>query len=216
MIGGDFNVVLNDEEKIGGIPILAQDIKDFAFCINSCELEEIQFKGNPFTWWNGRATNDCIFERLDRMLLNAELQNWFTHLEVEHLARTCSDHAPLLCTYGEVTQNQHRPFKFLKFWVDYESFFGTVESTYGDIFKQFIIREEIVRIKENLFEESPSSGNRSLLQQSQAEHKKYLHYEEEYWRQKYGIDKFVEGDRNTKFFHNLVKGRRKRLQIQRI
>ncbi|XP_059292598.1 uncharacterized protein LOC132046072 [Lycium ferocissimum] len=227
--GGDFNVVLNEEEKIGGIPVLAQDIEDFAFCINSCELEEIQFKGSPFTWWNGRASNDCIFERLDRMLVNTELQSWFSHMEVEHLARTGSDHAPLLCTYGEDTQNQYRPFKFLKFWVEHESFLDTVQqnwptwmhedpfisfklklkhmkgvlsqwsrATYGDIFKQLIIREEIVRIKENLFEECPSSGNGSVLQQSQAELKQYLHYEEEYWRQK------------------PVKGRRKRLQIQRI
>ncbi|XP_060202206.1 uncharacterized protein LOC132630668 [Lycium barbarum] len=89
-------------------------------------------------------------------------------------------------------------------------------TTYGDIFKKLIIREEIVRIKEDLFEEFPSCGNRSVLQQSQAELKKYSHYEEEYWRQKSGIDWFVKGDRNTRFFHNLVKGRRKRLQIQRI
>ncbi|XP_059315805.1 uncharacterized protein LOC132066520 [Lycium ferocissimum] len=127
MIGGDFNVVLNEEEKIGGIPVLAQDIEDFAFCFNSCELEKIQFKGSPFTWWNGRASNNCIFKRLDRMLVNTELQSWFSHMEVEHLARTGSDHAPLLCAYGEDTQNQYRPFKFLKFWVEHESFLHTVQ-----------------------------------------------------------------------------------------
>ncbi|KAH0679123.1 hypothetical protein KY284_020208 [Solanum tuberosum] len=54
LIGGDFNVVLNEEEKIGGLPVQDIDHEDFDICIHSCELEEIQFKGSPFTWWNGR------------------------------------------------------------------------------------------------------------------------------------------------------------------
>ncbi|KAH0743236.1 hypothetical protein KY290_031229 [Solanum tuberosum] len=87
---------------------------------------------------------------------------------------------------------------------------------YGDVFKQLIIREEIVRLKKSLFEEDLTPQNRSILQQCQAELKRYLHYEEEYWRQKAGIDWFVEGDRNTRYFHNLVKGRRNRLKIKRI
>ena len=87
---------------------------------------------------------------------------------------------------------------------------------FGDIFKQLIIREEIVRLKEELFEENPSQVNRMVLQKAQAETKRYLHYEEECWRQKSGLDWFVDGDKNTRFFHNLVKGRRKKLQIKRI
>ncbi|XP_060202715.1 uncharacterized protein LOC132631129 [Lycium barbarum] len=87
---------------------------------------------------------------------------------------------------------------------------------FGDIFKQLIIKEDIVRIKEQLFEDDPSAENRVVLQLAQAELKKYLHYEEEFWRQKAGYTWFSEGDRNTRFFHNLVNGRRKRLQVNRI
>lgn len=46
--------------------------------------------------------------------------------------------------------------------------------------------------------------------------KKYLHFEEECWRQKTGIEWYTEGDSNTKFFHNIVNGKRKRLQVKRI
>lgn len=89
-------------------------------------------------------------------------------------------------------------------------------NSFGDIFKQLIIREEIVRLKEKLFEDCPTAINRAVLQKAQAELKLYLHYDEEYWRQKVGIDWFDEGDRNTRFFHNLVNGRRKRLSINNI
>jgi len=49
---------------------------------------------------------------------------------------------------------------------------------FGDIFKQLVIREDIVRIKEGLFEELPTAENRAILQKAQAELKQYLHYEE--------------------------------------
>ncbi|KAH0695094.1 hypothetical protein KY290_021279 [Solanum tuberosum] len=67
IVGADFNVVLNGEEKIGGLPVTAADIEDFRNCIESSDLSQISFKGCPFTWWNGRAGDDCIFERLDRI-----------------------------------------------------------------------------------------------------------------------------------------------------
>ncbi|KAH0672646.1 hypothetical protein KY290_024879 [Solanum tuberosum] len=84
------------------------------------------------------------------------------------------------------------------------------KEVYGDIFKQLIIREDIVKIKEKLFEEDPSSLNRVVMQKAQAEFKKYLLFEEEYWKQKAGFTWFEKGERNTRFFHSLVKGRRKR------
>ncbi|XP_060216516.1 uncharacterized protein LOC132643998 [Lycium barbarum] len=55
-----------------------------------------------------------------------------------------------------------------------------------------------------------------VLQLAQAELKKYMHYEEEFWRQKSHFTCFSEGDRNTRFFHNMVNGRRKRLQVKRM
>lgn len=37
--------------------------------------------------------------------------------------------------------------------------------------------------------------------------------EEEYWKQKAGINWFKDGDKNSKFFHSYVKGRRKKLEL---
>ncbi|KAH0693469.1 hypothetical protein KY285_020566 [Solanum tuberosum] len=152
-------------------------------------------------------------------------------MEVEHLARTGSDHTPLLLACKTGVINYRKPFRFLKLWVDNPTFLDVVKQnwsingsqnpwlyfkenikrvkvaltkwsrdTYGDIFKQITIREDIVKIKEKLFEESPNAKNREVLQRAHAEYKKYLHFEEIFWQQKAGI----------------VKGRRRKLQIQRI
>lgn len=55
-----------------------------------------------------------------------------------------------------------------------------------------------------------------MLQRAQAEVKRYLHFEEIFWQQKAGFDWFENGDKNTRFFHSIVKGRRKRLHLNRI
>lgn len=88
--------------------------------------------------------------------------------------------------------------------------------TYGDFFKQLSIKENIVKIKEKLFEESPNAENKEVLQRAHVEYKRYLHFEEIFWQQKIGYDWLESGDENTRFFHNVVKGRRGNLQIERI
>ncbi|KAK4713608.1 hypothetical protein R3W88_019515 [Solanum pinnatisectum] len=49
LVGGDFNVIMNDEEKIRVLPVYPTEYKDFDFCINSCDHLDINFKGIPFT-----------------------------------------------------------------------------------------------------------------------------------------------------------------------
>ncbi|XP_059315370.1 uncharacterized protein LOC132065975 [Lycium ferocissimum] len=200
LVGGDFNVILLQKEKLGGLPVTLAECEDFAFCINSCELFDLGFKGSLFTWWNGRSAEDCIFKRLDRIFVNALFQDTFKEIEVEHLSRIGSDHAPLLMTFGKESVNIQKPFRFLNIWTQHESFqtlklknmkrFLSVWSreTYGDIFKQVAIREEAVKIKKDLFEEDPSIVNKIVLQKAQAELKKNLSLEEQYWKQRAGFN----------------------------
>ncbi|XP_059314087.1 uncharacterized protein LOC132064926 [Lycium ferocissimum] len=196
---GDFNVILHEEEMIGGFPVHQTEVEDFAFCKNSCDLQDIDFRGSPFTWWNGRAVEDCIFKRLDRILVNNQLQEWLVeqHWNTEFV--------------GDAFITFKLKMKKLKAALSVWS-----KETFSDIFKQLTIREDIVKIKEQLFEENPCEVNRMVLQQAQAEFKRYMHFEEEFWKQKAGVKWQSEGDRNTRFFHSLVNGRRKRMQLNRI
>lgn len=103
VVGGDFNVIMDEDEKIGGLPVYPPEYEKFAACVNSCGLFEVGFKGSPFTWWNSIANSECIFKRLDRVFVNLPFQNLFSTTEIEHLIRTGSDHAPLLMSCGEET-----------------------------------------------------------------------------------------------------------------
>lgn len=126
LVGGDFNVVLNEEEKIGGIPITVDDTEDFATCVNSSELHDVGFKDSPFICWNGKMDKECIFERLDRVLVNQHLQDTLGYTEVEHLSRIGSDHAPLLVSLGGQNSVVKKPFRFLQFWMEHKDFLRIV------------------------------------------------------------------------------------------
>ncbi|XP_009793730.1 uncharacterized protein [Nicotiana sylvestris] len=62
LVGGDFNVIWDEEEKFGGLPVHINEIDDFRHCINTCNLFDLGFKGSIFTWWNGMAEEDYIFK----------------------------------------------------------------------------------------------------------------------------------------------------------
>ncbi|XP_059310266.1 uncharacterized protein LOC132061469 [Lycium ferocissimum] len=153
MVGGDCNVILSDEEKLGGLPVTLNECEDFAFYINSYELFDT---GSPY-----------LNFMLKLKKLKMVLSQWS-------------------------------------------------KETFGDIFQQLAIREEIVKVKEALFEEDPSVVNSVVLQKAQAEMKQYLNLEEQYWKQKAQFSWYTEGDRNTAFFHNYVTGKRRNLLIKGI
>lgn len=53
IIGGDFNVILHEEKKLGGLSFEQQEALEFFMFINTCSLYDIKFADSNFTWWNG-------------------------------------------------------------------------------------------------------------------------------------------------------------------
>lgn len=90
------------------------------------------------------------------------------------------------------------------------------KETFGDIFQQISTLEDVIKVKEIQLEIRQSVQNRVELYKAQADLKRYLKIEEEFWKQKAGMKWFQDGDRNTKFFHSYVTSRRKKLCLHRI
>lgn len=70
VVGGDFNDILYDSEKMGGVTRPFAQLQDFADAIADCGLQDLSALGNLFTWCNRRQGEDRIFARLDRFLCN--------------------------------------------------------------------------------------------------------------------------------------------------
>ena len=57
---GDFNEVLNSDEKLGGRPINCNRALKFQECLNSCGIIDMGFSGPRFTWTILRGILDLI------------------------------------------------------------------------------------------------------------------------------------------------------------
>lgn len=122
LVRGDFNIIVSEEEKHGGMLVYIQEVEDFAHCIDTCNLFYLGYKGSLYTWWNGRSGDACIFKSLDRYLGNLKFQELFPALEVEHFIKYGSDHAPLLRTCNVNTVQVKKSLKFLNFWAKSATF----------------------------------------------------------------------------------------------
>ena len=67
---GDFNEILYDSEKLGGVNKRWRLMADFREALKDCNLEDMWFSGPKFTWSNKREGNGMIIEKLDMDLCN--------------------------------------------------------------------------------------------------------------------------------------------------
>uniref|UniRef100_A0A8R7PKG3 Endonuclease/exonuclease/phosphatase domain-containing protein n=1 Tax=Triticum urartu TaxID=4572 RepID=A0A8R7PKG3_TRIUA len=94
---GDFNEILFAGEKEGG-PARAQGCMDaFRGCLEQCELEDLGFVGDPFTWRNNwQMVAGYTRERLDRAVANANWRCLFPLHKIINGDPRHSDHRPVI------------------------------------------------------------------------------------------------------------------------
>ncbi|XP_015167780.1 uncharacterized protein [Solanum tuberosum] len=90
------------------------------------------------------------------------------------------------------------------------------KSEYGDIFTTVREFEENIRQSEEELMTNNTEALRQTLHQMNATYIRYLKMEESILKQKTQLQWFKEGDVNTKYFHSLMRGRRRRLFLHRI
>ncbi|KAJ9560860.1 hypothetical protein OSB04_006020 [Centaurea solstitialis] len=119
---GDFNAVRRQEERSGTF-----FDSDEAACFNnfiSCAgLHDIQFVGRRFTRFNKAGTK---MSKLDRYLVSANFFNHWKDAMVYVLARSFSDHCPIMLKSGEVDYGP-KPFKLFDHWLENEEFQNLVK-----------------------------------------------------------------------------------------
>ncbi|VFQ75956.1 unnamed protein product [Cuscuta campestris] len=87
---------------------------------------------------------------------------------------------------------------------------------FGNIFQKLNQFEAQIQEAEQHLQEEPSESNFLKLKHVEASYLKQLHIEDLYWKQKAHSKWIKDGDRNSKYFHSIVKGRRRRLTIHKI
>lgn len=75
VIGGDFIVILNLEEKYGGAQMITWETMDFKEWVGKNKLLEIPTNNGIFTWNNRRKDFSYIVEKLDRFFFKGNFRN---------------------------------------------------------------------------------------------------------------------------------------------
>ncbi|EPS59531.1 hypothetical protein M569_15275, partial [Genlisea aurea] len=123
LVVGDFNEVLKQEEHCSSILRSLSSMMKFKEALDDCELLDLGFSGNPFTWTNNRIHPHTVRARLDRFVANGQ---WisapiYPNSSVKHLRYGGSDHCPIFLQLSDGEDHQgfsrsRSRFKFERIW----------------------------------------------------------------------------------------------------
>ncbi|XP_020271779.1 uncharacterized protein LOC109846949 [Asparagus officinalis] len=139
---GDFNTVINGEEKLGGAVITKADTKDFRDLIEDCHLNHLKTTGCFYTWNNKQDHDSIVWCRLDRALVNDAWLNMYNASQVEFLLPYFSDHSPALVSLFQECSKGKKPFRFFKMWSKHDSYIPTISAiwqTKVEGYKMFVV-----------------------------------------------------------------------------
>ena len=83
--------------------------------MDSCQLQDLGYRGYPFTWNNKRPGDANTKIRLDREVTNEEWRVKFQMSTITHLSTHTSDHLPIMLhvqSFQQQRQQRGRSFKF--------------------------------------------------------------------------------------------------------
>ncbi|KAG5585870.1 hypothetical protein H5410_046304 [Solanum commersonii] len=128
LIRGDYNVITNIEEKLGGVPYNMRKSLEFIVVIEACGLLDLGFSGQKYTWSNKRCIHHRIWKRLDRAMVNDSWLEKMPQTTITHLSSIGSDHCPLLLEMVAREEEHTKYFKFLNCWAEHPNFLDMVKS----------------------------------------------------------------------------------------
>ncbi|KAI3465771.1 hypothetical protein Pfo_022434 [Paulownia fortunei] len=215
LLGGDFNTILHLNERTG----------------QQGSLIDAGYEGSNFTWTNHKVWKrlDRILYSEDWLNLfhTTRVSHlpriWFDHSPLlismnatsvkpvtsfRFLRMWARHHAfkeAVNSSWQQPTNNQgminlqqklYRLKQFLRWWN---------KNIFGDIFENIKKAEQEVANSETKFDNNPCDSNLIELKCCTTMLTQALSIEEDYWRQKAACRWIEEGERNTKFFHSMVK-----------
>ncbi|KAL0925310.1 hypothetical protein M5K25_003631 [Dendrobium thyrsiflorum] len=245
-VGGDFNAICNSSERLGGRPPNPLAMDDFNNMIMECSLFDVGFSGNTFTWnrgcmwqrldrilfnsnWVNSLYNTAI-EHLSNTLsdhspllmsfqdcqsqvgFSFRFQNMWL-LNEDFLSMVMENWEAPIFPNNEVCGMKRLWLKLKR--LKYKLVWWN-KTVFKNIFSNILIAEDLVNKLDSICQKDPSTINSKNLQDAKNSLFLLQDQEEVFWRQKAASKHLLDGDRNTKYFHAVVKNNRARSFINKI
>ncbi|OMO55679.1 reverse transcriptase [Corchorus capsularis] len=239
---GDYNDIMDEDEKEGGNPKEQRIMQNFRNFINFCQLMEVPTQGQKFTW-SGIRENGLIKERLDRSLMNLAWFETFSRSQVWNLISLGSDHSPLIFSSDVKDGKGSKKFKFEAYWCESDDYDGIIREGWGididgndaykvicklkkcrELLKKWCkekdqnkqSKENIIKAISDLENVGDSVMDCEMIKDLENQLGKIWNHEEIYWHQRARINWIKSGDANTRFFHQSTLKRRQQNKVLRL
>ncbi|KAL2905274.1 hypothetical protein RDABS01_003984, partial [Bienertia sinuspersici] len=106
---------------------------NFREVINTCELRDLGYEGQWWTWERGNTVSTRVRERLDHFVASSSWCQIYPRVWVEHLLRYKSDHSPIVLRFTKKGTKKHKRGKIFKFeaaWLLDDSCEATVKKAW--------------------------------------------------------------------------------------
>ncbi|XP_011083358.1 uncharacterized protein LOC105165904 [Sesamum indicum] len=232
LIMGDFNYVKSPEEKQLGVAPTWYELKDFVDCSVALGLLDAPTTGCYYIWYSNKDSNP-VWCKLDRVLYNNEWLEASLHCGAHFNPPEClSDHSSGIVTIFDHCPTKPKLFRFFNMWAGHPGFFTIVEHRWNlnvEETPQFSLCKRLKSLKSALkafntqhYGHISTRAKEADLALQDAQNQlevalqDYLgdlrrkvvflvEAERHFFYQKAQIHYLKEGDRNTKFFHDMVK-----------
>ncbi|XP_026455541.1 uncharacterized protein LOC113356584 [Papaver somniferum] len=209
LVIGNFNCILRNEEKKGGLETRTSVINEFSDWMENNNLFEADSLGCNFTWTNGQSGHHRIISKLDRAIINPawpqrapfRIQKmWFLHADLMRMV-TENWNMPVFGNPDFIF-----PFKLKRLKIEMKAWNFRVVGNIHSRLKQDKLRFEMTA---RISDEDPSNipNLNSMKDAMSTLHDTNLHYIT-MLKQKARNNWLVDGASNTTYFHNCIRTRR--------
>ncbi|GJR19680.1 putative ribonuclease H-like domain-containing protein [Tanacetum coccineum] len=201
---GDLNVTLNVDEHSSGGSFVNEEMQEFKDCINLIEMEDIRSTGFFYTWTKSLKNPDnSVLKKLDRVMVSESFHEDFARSQAIFLPFMISDHSPAVLGY--------KMYSLVKKMKALKPVLNKMNWKNGDLTVKVGNLRELLKESQAAVEKNPHDQNlRKKSIEIMEEYCVAVKDEEKLLAQKARIDWLNEGDKNSAFFHKIIKGRRSR------
>ncbi|MCH80635.1 hypothetical protein A2U01_0001405, partial [Trifolium medium] len=235
-------MVLNSSEKQGGRAPSPNITSLFYNTLNNCDLMDLGYHGDKFTWVNNQENEGHIKERLDRFCASPSWTTKFPRYTNYHLLNYSSDHNPILLVFGsnhdfrDDSHSKKHIKRFENIWLkdprclqvvkeEWSKATGTTNNKLQQMFDKVYnwgretfgnIPRQITSTQAKLQDLKTSTPSRETINQIKQLESKLdglLYHEEQWWAQRAKVNWLHLGDKNSKFFHFKASQRNRKNKI---
>ncbi|XP_039158375.1 uncharacterized protein LOC120288459 [Eucalyptus grandis] len=198
---GDFNAIRDPSDRIGGSNAWIPAFDEFRDCLVQAGLDDLHFTGYRFTWASSSGPNRKQ-RKIDRVLVNGCWNSEFSFSEASFLALNGVEvwDSPF---HGSPVYILCAKLRLLKCKLKQNN-----KELFSDLSRRTAEARRALQATQGAMQVDPFSSTLADTEKQQIQVFTDLHLQEEsFYRQKSRVRWLKEGDRNTKFFHQMVNKR---------